>query len=980
MNPQCAKLEAFVDGELEPVEAENFRHHLAQCGPCEERLTELLAMEMVDDDARRASEALPAASTPAAPVRALPVWRRKTWLMAVPLALAAGLATLMLVPGREPDTAALFLAQAPTRSLEARVTHPGADRHRPYAVMRSGGSGPQALPLRELARLEDAGDQRGIAIAYLLRGETSQASAILDKLPASADADTDRAVLALQRGAPEEALVLLERALKAEPRHPQALWNQGLALQQLQLPLRAAEAFEQVAALKEPGWSEEAAQRAARLRGVEQEERKDWEGMRNDCARMMDGEVLFTEQQVEARPGMARVCFYNAVRTATSPERLEALRPLAVRLDRREEGTHLEDYVRRASRQDFSVRAPRVRDFIRVTRGELPPTEVEPFLARLRDARLEDMLLGALTYMDPRQHLEEYVALAKATRDPWFALLAEERQARAEALKEQWLAAQERLQAAVRGCGAEKKRQSYRCMSLERELGLLSMRLYRPLEAREQLKSALRMAMEGREWGTRRRLLQELGQVARARNELALARAYMEETLLQTPESCADSEVALSNLALAHHRALDFAGARTYLDRATGCRKQASMTRLALLADLARTPHSAPGDEAQLVQSLEELRRTALEPGEDVLLRHIEGRFFLELDRRKGQELLRQSLVEAAKQPATNVYARKGRAYSYTSLILDAGKHGELEQGLALFAEERSLPVPERCALGVTVDDERTFVVARDAGGRLTGHYDAERKTPLEGVDGLVPTAMVDALRACASVDVLARPPVQGRAGLLPADLAWSYRTGAPPQPQEQARAPKRLVVADVLAPRSLKLPALRAWSPPTPAEGVLTVLRGASATPARVLESLGDATEVQIHAHGIIDPAVADASVLVLSPAGDTGRFALTTEDLQGQRLQGHPVVLLAACHAAHTTAYFHENLGLPLAFVQAGARAVLAATQEIPDAEAADFFEPVLSRIRAGEPAARVLRDERQAWLRRHGSTWVQQVLLFE
>jgi hypothetical protein len=229
-------------------------------------------------------------------------------------------------------------------------------------------------------------------------------------------------------------------------------------------------------------------------------------------------------------------------------------------------------------------------------------------------------------------------------------------------------------------------------------------------------------------------------------------------------------------------------------------------------------------------------------------------------------------------------------------------------------------------------------------------------------------------------VDVLARPPVQGRAGLLPSELAWSYRVGPPSTPQAPQAVERRLVVTDVRAPASLRLPALRAWSAPGPEDARLTVLRGAAATPVRVLEAMRDATEVQVHAHGIIDPGVADASVLVLSPTSDTGRFALTTGDLRGQRLRGRPVVVLAACYAAHTSAYIHENFGLPMAFIESGARAVLAATQEIPDAEAAAFFDPVLARIRSGASAAEALRDERQSWLRHRGSTWVQQVLLFE
>ena len=977
MSELCGSLERFVDGELAPVDAENFRHHLTRCERCEARMKELVAMELLADDAVGAS-----AGPDSNVVRGPSDWRRKTWLMVVPLALAAGVATLVLVSRTDspPGTAEAFLAQASTRRLEARVTHPGADRYRPYEVMRSEGAATQPLPMREMALLEEAGDQRGVAVAFLLRGELGQASAHLDKLPSSPDADTDRAVLALQRGAPEEALALLERALKERPQHPQALWNRGLALRALGLPLQAAESFKQVAALKEPGWSQEAEERARQLREAAERERKDWKGARQDCQRMAEGGEPISLAQAEALPGMARVCLYNALRTATSPERVEALRPLAAKLDEKQGGTHLEDALRRTARRDFSVRAPLARDYARFVRGELKGAELEQLITRLREARQEDMLLGALAYGDARQHLEEYRSLALATRDPWFALLAEEREAKAEALRDEPYRALERLQAVARTCGADTK-QVYRCMLVQRELGVLSARVNRPLEARAHFLEALELARSSQEWGTQRLLLELLGQVARTRNDLPMARAYLEELLAQTPESCADSEMALIHLAMAHHRALDFAGARQHLDRATRCGQKPSVARVSLLAELARTAHHQPEDTRQIVEALAALRGSGREePGDLAMLSHFEGRFFIEQDRQRGQHLLRQVLAETAKLPASDVSARKARVYSYTSLILDAARHGELEQGLALFAEERSLPIPSRCVLGVTVDDERTFVVARDAAGRVIGHHDAGRKTPLAGVEGLVPTSMVEALRACPSVDVLARPPVQGRAGLLPPDLAWSYRVGPPAQAGPPAKEERRLVVTDVLAPTSLRLPVLRSWSATGLDAPGLTVLRGAAATPSRVLEAMRDATEVQVHAHGIIDPGVADASVLVLSPTADTGHFALTTGDLRGQRLRGRPVVLLAACYAAHTSAYIHENFGLPLAFIESGARAVLAATQEIPDAEATAFFEPVLARIRSGVPAAVALRDERQDWLRHHGSTWVQQVLLFE
>ncbi|WP_164020946.1 CHAT domain-containing protein [Pyxidicoccus trucidator] len=976
MSELCERLERFVDGELMPVDAENFRHHLTRCGPCETRMKELLAMELLADDAVNAASDEPAPSI----VHGPPAWRRKAWLMVVPLALAAGLATLVLVSRSDPrpDAHTLWLAQAPTRTLEARVTLPGADLHKPYEVMRSQGTTAQPLPMREMALLEKAGDDRGLAMAFLLRGDLGQASAYLGRLRESPDVDTDQAVLAMQRQDWQTALTLLERALKERPQHPQALWNRGLALRALGLPLQAAESFEQVAALKEPGWSEEAAQKVRELRSAAEAERKDWKGARQDCQRMVEGGAPLSVAQADALPGMARVCLYNALRTAATPERVEALRPLAAKLDEKQGSSHLEDAVRRTARQDFSLRAPLARDYVRLSRGELKGAAQASFLDKVRKARQEDILLGAMTYVDAREHLDEYRTLALATRDPWFALLAEERQAKAEALRDEPYHALERLEAAVQSCRADAK-QGYRCMLMQRELGLVSVRLNRPVEATAHFLRAMELARSSQEWGTQRNLLQDLGQVARARNDLVLARAYMEELVSQTPESCADWELALTNLAIAHHRALDFAGARQHLDRASSCGQKPSMARISLLAELARTTQHQPGDTQQLVEALTSLRASgSLDAGDQAMLSHFEGRYFIEQDRPRGQQLLRQVLTETAKLQASDVGARKARVYSYTSLLLDAGRHEELEQGLALFAEERALPAPERCVLGVTVDDERTFVVARDAEGRLTGHYDAGRKSPLEGVEGLVPSKIVEALRACPSVHVLARPPVQGRAGLLPPELAWSYRVGPPSVP----RAPKqerRLVVTDVLAPASLRLPALRAWSTTGPDEA-FTVLRGAAATPVRVLEAMRDATEVQVHAHGIIDPGVADASVLVLSPTSDTGRFALTTRDLRGQRLRGRPVVVLAACYAAHTSAYIHENLGLPLAFIESGARAVLAATQEIPDAEASAFFELVLARIRSGAPAAEALRDERQDWLRRHGSTWVRQVLLFE
>jgi CHAT domain-containing protein len=97
-------------------------------------------------------------------------------------------------------------------------------------------------------------------------------------------------------------------------------------------------------------------------------------------------------------------------------------------------------------------------------------------------------------------------------------------------------------------------------------------------------------------------------------------------------------------------------------------------------------------------------------------------------------------------------------------------------------------------------------------------------------------------------------------------------------------------------------------------------------------------------------------------------------------RRLAGAPLVILAACRAAHTAPTLHEPVSLPGAFIRAGARTVLAATVDIPDSEAGAFFDEVREHIRSGQPAANALRDVRVRWLQRNPSSWVRSVLVFD
>jgi hypothetical protein len=357
---------------------------------------------------------------------------------------------------------------------------------------------------------------------------------------------------------------------------------------------------------------------------------------------------------------------------------------------------------------------------------------------------------------------------------------------------------------------------------------------------------------------------------------------------------------------------------------------------------------------------------------------YIEARARLLKDRPAGQGLLRRVIEATARFPREDVTAQKVRADSYAALMFDRGRAGEHAEALALFAEEAGAPAPTRCVLGVQLEVEQLLVVARGAAGEVVGAHDASRRTPGFDVTRLVPGPVLAALEPCPVVHVYARYPLHGRAELLPPRLAWSYRLGPESPAPAVTGPPRHLVVSDVEAPAALDLPRLRPWQPARGDDG-REHLAGAAATPSRVLAAMAHADEIDIQAHGLVNLGMSEASLVVLSPETD-GRYALTAAEVRRQRLERAPVVLLGACRAAQTAPSWHEPWSLPTAFLEAGARAVIASPIDIPDAEAGPFFEAVRARIRAGAPPAVAVRDERLAALEREPASWTRTVLVFE
>ncbi|GMU07656.1 CHAT domain-containing protein [Corallococcus caeni] len=999
MNAHCTRLTAFVDGELPLEHHEGFRAHLVSCVACGVRFHDLLQADILGRLAlaKAAPTHEATADSPApwsvpfepADVRVPPPRRgRPHWSHLGALALA--LALVGIGAARVPrDAPTPWPSLQATRSMEARLTTAALDGYRPYVPLRGGAPLPALLPLRELARMEDQQDWRGIASAYLLSGDARQALSYLGNAPASPDVGSDRAVaLALahadasEQRALNEALVVLEDALRERPDHPQALWNHALVLRNLDLPLLAADAFDAVAKLGEPGWSAEARTHARGLREQTLARGRAWkQAFAATQDLMADPNARLPLEEASRLPGIVRLAFYDAVRAAPSKAAALRLLPLADALDRTHGGGRvLHATVTRVAARDFQKRGPLARDYARFVRegSPFPPA----YLEALRRSGEDDLYVGALGYelkAGRPVDVAAFVRAADGLGDPWFHLIAERERAQQEVRDGQWWKAEARVQEALRTCEAE--RLDYRCADLHQWMTDMYLgELHRPAEAHEHALRGWRLAKSHGEWQQERTFLQELAQVARFHHVVPTASAYLRESLARMPDDSTQFGYVHRNLATLAWMDFRVDEARQHMELALESSLPPGLNGAGVLADLARFG-PMPGAADALSRALSDLRQGQPRPGERALLDAIQGEFELERDRTAGRALLQSALTQAEPWP-DDAYARRAKARASAALISDAGRTGAFVEALTLAGRQLQVrEVPERCVLAVSVQHERTLAVARGPSGAVSGDFTQTRTAPLgQDASGLVPPALQDALRGCDEVQVLAPPPVNGLPRLLPADIAWSYRVGhATSGHPPRVDSGRHLVVTNVDTPAALGLPRLPSMSPPPGEDARRAMLEGDQATPSRVLKAMVTAAEVEIHTHGVFSPELSDASLLMLAPEQD-GQYSLTAKQVRAHRLFGAPLVFLAACGAARTAPFPHESFSLPVAFLEAGARAVLAATVDIPDT-AGRFFNNVRERIHAGAAPAVALRDERQAWLQASpGDRWVQDVLLFQ
>ncbi|NPC68770.1 CHAT domain-containing protein [Corallococcus exiguus] len=1033
MTVLCEQLAAFVDGELPLEEAEAFQAHLATCAECQAGLEDQVQASLLVQaaaEARAASgageavgppgtDARPVASpgsagseggsagsglravpgtgsrsepasdagtrSPSARPRARTAWDRRRVAGFAAAAAAVVLAVLLVGrPWRSAETErALPFALASARPLEGRLSHPGLADYRATGTMRGGADGRPELDLKALSELEAKGDLHGVATAWLAAGDFERAERILERLPASPSVTGDLALAALGRAQPERALTLLERGLETAPDDARLHWNRGLALQALSLELAAAAEFSRVAQAKEPGWSTEATERADGLRKGALARRDSWQAMNAAGMELALEGTPYPGSMARRNPDLARLYLYHALRAAPSVERVKTLAPLAALLD---DVTHTQTasaYAARVAAADFSKRGPLANTYRELLAGthSLQGAEVDAFLARLRRSGERDLLLGAILLLhEEDRFVDELATLVRQSGEPaWYDAPLARGRAQAAQARGDMETAETSLKnglAACRSAGFQD-----RCVDLQRHLAALYNRMDRRHEAGSLARSALEEAFRTDSWFQEEVLLSDLVTSARLSHAPALARAYLDEFVQHAPEDCARRSEYHHARALLFVEDLDAKRARREVQDSLTCPTAPTLLEVAVAGDLLRLEGSTvPGRELDRVRERIRVLREdpSLTTGERLLVDHIEGRILIERDREEGQKLLRGVITGSVLHRSTDIEARKAWAHSHHVLVMDAGRAKEWGPAVDLLAREVDRTAPTSCLLALAGQDERMLFVARGPTGASDGLYLHALKQPLREQVPAVPERLLQVLAGCDVVRVLAEPILLGRPGLLPGDRAWSYlapgghRVGAP----ASAPVPKRLVVSDVEPPATLGLPRLMPWKGMTGQGDVH--LRGRAATPEAVLAEMEDATEVELHTHGL-SGTVSDAAFLALSPDA-AGRYALTAEELEGHTLRGTPVVMLAACDANVGAWRYHAVSSLPSALIQAGARAVVAPSTEVPDVEAGAFFQALVDSLRRGTPPAQALRDTRARWLQQGSARWVQDLVAFE
>ena len=971
----CEQLGPFVDGELGAMEAAAFRGHLVQCARCQQEMHGLMQLSALAEQARKEA---PGRKSEAAPVwiaaadrRARP--RRAAWLGVVG-AVAMAAALVLAIRGRPsgPDVPTL-LASLDARTVSGWPSVAGAAQYKEYRVMRGGPVPiPPGLAQAEL-RLQGSSDWRSLGTLALLRRDFAQADAYLARLPPTPDVLADRGLVRLEEQRYSEALEFLDAALSVSPEFLPARFNRALALQALQLPFAAAAAMGPVAQSAPGGWATEARRDSSSFEAAKKE-------LQEDEARWKEARRALIERQVGPPPALvsshrslARSAYYHAVASAPSRVELERLRAFARELDREAGSSVLEsdlDLVVRGWTPARPELAARYRAWITVINPTLPAAEdVEKLVADARRAGQKDILLQVLDGFRAYVVTPEREALVRTFHDPWFEASLASRVGRVQMDGGRLGEAERTLRQGRELCRPQSMQ--IPCWYIAEALGDLYRVVGRFSDAEREYRTVAPQLRAAGLFPWERKAVMEAARVAVQADQLALARASYEDLSIREPDKCAAWIWSRELLASGYVARRDVANARKVLAVHQDCPRaldpEAWRARWRLgLGQLTRDRSMLEEARAMAAATAGFARAPVQDVAAARMLEHIAT---LELGTPGAEAELARTIAREEASP--DVQVRSAAAEGREALALRALDRKDGAAALAELGHLLGTTAPSRCAVGLIANVAREgWAVADAAGAVVTGSGD-----PRPGEVFTPPAELIARLRPCANVAVLATGRFQGRRGVLPDDLPWSYQIG-PGSSGASRPGPNRLVVKDVVPPRDLQLPALALQD--RSGESGWTVVAGAEATPARVLSELAGADLVKFEVHGLIDSSVPDGAVLVLSEDADHG-YSVSATQLGSLHLARRPIVMLGACRAAAPSTFRAEPWSLPRSFVHAGAQGVYASLSDLPDQEVGEFFRRLTARLDAGTSPASALRDERLTWLR-EGKTWVRDVVLFD
>ncbi len=995
----------FADGELDSNAALGFEMHLVDCRECQEEILDALMLDFLDQRSGISAQLIKASpliktapntvrQSPA--VGQIPPWWMRPAIVCSAAAAVAAAATIAIIASNVvsqkphpqndlPDPSVLALrfnrALSPNRSIEGRLSFAGADRYRPYNVDRAAPSPVEKIPNHLLGELEDAELGSGLVAAYVLMGADQRALDDLGTMAESAETLSDQAVLALHQNKPRMALKLATRALRKDPSHSPAEWNRAIALEQLDLPLAAATAFERVTTINkeehrtkhemggQTGWADEATRRAKKHRADYAQLKNDWNKVLEAIDKMTDG-IVPDRSLIRSHPGVIRLGFYDAIGTTAAPELLDKLKKTARALDEVYGGIAMSGHLQRVRSGNLTARTALAKRYAKVLAARQLDGDSDLYNDAVSASQL-DIALLTLFYVEPLSTKQQaaYHALASKIADPWFELTAKERITRVRVERGDNLSAIASAVPALALCKSYRN-MDYRCLRIHYWVAKAYANLYELKPAKYYMALATTQAQRTGDWMMQLPLLSLAAELSSKDDDVAgtglpIVNAYITESLERWP-ACINATREIEKTAqslIDQGRLVDAGNELRQLDRRCP-NQEPSIERAFIDVQGIGTPGFPTADSIRT--SVQLFRHNGLSPSRQQLASYIEGRASNDS---QSTVLLRRA-IELVPAPTAPTAAPDGppivqgdpriRSYAYTTLAAKVARRGDLSATIDILAEEIGIIKP-RCAVAF-VFENGVAVAAKNASGITIGLVHQASNTPIKD---LFPEHLEAHMKNCKSIDVFAKAPFVGRA-VLPPHLPWRFRLTAM---RASTRKPSRhVVVTDVLPPPGVDLPRLT----PSPVRHADVVVRGRAATPTRVKSELEDATLVEIHTHGVASAEGATTS-LVLSPDPD-GSYALSADDLKGVTLRGHPVVILSACRAAIAAPHRHGANSLAGAFIEAGASAVIASPEPIPDAAAYAFFDRVVEQINKGTPVVEAVQHERSA------TTWTRQIVIFE